>query len=76
MPLVNYVVVSLFTEVLEHEALQIIGNRLNVDPSFSDHSLFQVENVTELLDICLKTMYIRSELLGFWTLFIIWYSKN
>lgn len=33
------------TEAVEQEALQVIGNILNVDSYFSDHSLLQVEDV-------------------------------
>jgi hypothetical protein len=48
--LVSSDVVSLFTNVpLE----VIIRNRLNKDPSFLEHSPLQVEDIMELLDICL-----------------------
>jgi hypothetical protein len=42
--------------------LQDIRNRLNIDPSFSDRfSPLQVEDVSELMDICLETAYFQLE---------------
>jgi hypothetical protein len=61
MPLVSLVVVSLFTKLLAEEVLQVIGNRLNMDASFSDHSPLLVEDIMKLFDICLKVMYFQFE---------------
>jgi hypothetical protein len=41
------------------EVLQVIRNRLNTDPSFLECSSVQVEDVMELLDICLTTTYFQ-----------------
>jgi hypothetical protein len=43
------------------EVLQVIRNRLNTNPSFPKCSPLQVEDVMELLDICLTTMYFQFE---------------
>jgi hypothetical protein len=43
--------VSLFTNVLVEEVLRVIRNRLSGDPSFSECSPSQVEDIMELLDI-------------------------
>jgi hypothetical protein len=42
------------------EVLQVIRNRLSMDP-FTECSPLQVEDVMELLDICLTTAYFQSE---------------
>jgi hypothetical protein len=51
--------VSLFTNIPVEEVLQVIRNRLNTDPSFPEHSPLQAEDVMDLLDICLTTMYFQ-----------------
>jgi hypothetical protein len=43
------------------EVLQVIRNRLNTDTSFPGRSPLQVEDVMELLDICLTTTYFQFE---------------
>jgi hypothetical protein len=43
------------------EVPQVIRNRLNIDPSPSERSYLQVENVMELLDICLTAKYFHIE---------------
>jgi hypothetical protein len=43
------------------EVLQVITNRLSTDPSFPECSLLQVEDMMELLDICLTTTYFLFE---------------
>jgi hypothetical protein len=53
--LVSFDVVSLFTNVPVEEVLQIIKNRFSTDTFFSERSPLQVEDMMELLDICLKT---------------------
>jgi hypothetical protein len=57
--LLSFGVVRLFTNVPVEEALQVMRNRLNVYPSFPASSPLQVENVMELLDICLTTTYFQ-----------------
>jgi hypothetical protein len=52
---------GLFTNILMEEVLQVITNRLNTDPSFPECSPLQVEDVMELLDICLTTTYFQFE---------------
>jgi hypothetical protein len=51
--LVSFAVISLFTNIPVEEVSQVIRNRLNTDPSFPEHSPLQVEEVMELLDICI-----------------------
>jgi hypothetical protein len=58
---VSFDVVSLFTNVPVEEVLQIVRNRLNTDPSFPERSHLQVDDVMELLDICLTTTYFQFE---------------
>jgi hypothetical protein len=58
--LVNFDI-SLFTNVPLEEVLQVIRNRLNMDPSFPERSPLQVEDVMELLNICLTTAYFQFE---------------
>jgi hypothetical protein len=53
--------VSLFTSVPVEEVLLVIRNRLSMDPSFTEHSPLQVEDIKELLNICLKTTYFQFE---------------
>jgi hypothetical protein len=43
------------------EVLQVIGNRINSDPSFSECSPLYVEDIMESLDICLTTVYFQFE---------------
>jgi hypothetical protein len=59
--LVSFDVVSLFTNVPVGEVLQVVRDRLSTDPSFLERAPLQVEDVMELLDICLKTMYFQFE---------------
>jgi hypothetical protein len=59
--LVSFDVVSLFTNVPVEEVLQIIKNRLRMDPSFQERSPLQVDDVMELLDICLRSTYFQFE---------------
>jgi hypothetical protein len=53
--------ISLFTNIPMEEVLQIIRNTLSMDPTFPEHSPLQVEDVVELLDICLTTTYFQFE---------------
>jgi hypothetical protein len=53
--------VSLFTNVPVEEVVQVIRNRFSTDPSFPEHSHLQVEDMMELLDTCLTTMYFQFE---------------
>jgi hypothetical protein len=43
------------------EVLQVIRNRLRTDPSFPERSPLQVEDMMELLDICLTVTYFQFE---------------
>jgi hypothetical protein len=53
--------VSLFTTIPVEEDLQVIRKRLITDPYFSKRSPLHVEDIRELLDICLTTMYFQFE---------------
>jgi hypothetical protein len=55
--LVSLDVVSLFTSVPVEELLQAIRNRLNMEPFFPEGSPLQVEEIMELLGICLATYF-------------------
>jgi hypothetical protein len=55
--LVRYDVVSIFANIPVEEVLQVMRNRLSTDPSFPERSPLQVEDVMELMDICLTTTY-------------------
>jgi hypothetical protein len=59
--LVSFDVISLFTNVPVEEVLQVIRNKLGTNSSFPEHSPLQVEDVLELLDICLKFMDFQFE---------------
>jgi hypothetical protein len=52
--------VSLFTNV-PVEVLQVIRNRFSTEPSFPECSPLRVEDVMELTDVCLTTMYFQFE---------------
>jgi hypothetical protein len=53
--------VSLFTNVPTEEVSQVVRNKLSADHSFPERSSLQVEDVMELLDICLATTYFQFE---------------
>jgi hypothetical protein len=55
--LVSSDIVSLFTNVPMEEVLQVIRNILSTDPAFPERSPLHVEDVMELLGICLTTTY-------------------
>jgi hypothetical protein len=45
------------------EVLQVIRNRLSIDPPFPERSPLQVEGVMELLDIGLTTTHFQFEVI-------------
>jgi hypothetical protein len=51
----------MFTNVPVEEVSQVIGNRLNSDPSFLERSPLKVGGAMELLDVCLTTTYLQYE---------------
>jgi hypothetical protein len=57
--LVNFDVVSLFTNVPVSEALQVIKNKLHNDATLAEQSVLQVEAIVELLEVCLRTTYFQ-----------------
>jgi hypothetical protein len=59
--LVSFDAVSLFTNVPVEEVLQVIRKRLSTNHSFPERSTLQVEDVMELLDICLTATYFQFE---------------
>jgi hypothetical protein len=59
--LVSFDVLSLFTNVPVAEILQVIKNKLCMDPTVSDPSPLQVDDVMELLEVCMKTTYFQLE---------------
>jgi hypothetical protein len=59
--LVSFDVVSLFTNVPVEEVLRVIKNKLCMDSTVSDRSPLQVDDVMELLEVCMKTTYFQFE---------------
>jgi hypothetical protein len=59
--IVGFDVVSLFTNLLMEEVLQVIRSRLSTDPSLPERSPLQVDDVTEVRGICFTTMYFEFE---------------
>jgi hypothetical protein len=57
--LVSFDVVSLFTNVPVDEALQVIINKLHNDDTLVERSALQIEDVMELLEVCLRTTYFQ-----------------
>jgi hypothetical protein len=53
--------VSPFTHVPVKEVLQVIRNRRSTNPSFPERSPLQVEDIMELLNICVTTTYFQFE---------------
>jgi hypothetical protein len=49
--------VNVFINAPMEELLQVVRNRLNTEPSFPECSPLQVEEVMELLGICLTTYF-------------------
>jgi hypothetical protein len=58
--------VSLFTNIPVEEVLEVIKNGLNMDLSFPERSSLQVEDVIELLDICLTITYFQWSVIYLW----------
>jgi hypothetical protein len=52
-------VVSLFANVSNDEALQVIRNKLHNDDTLAERSPLQVEAIMELLEVCLSTTYFQ-----------------
>jgi hypothetical protein len=57
--LVNFDVVSLFTNVPVDETLQIIENKLHNDDKLAEPSILQLEAIMEMLEVCLRTTYFQ-----------------
>jgi hypothetical protein len=57
--LVNFDVVSLFTDVRVDEPLKVIRNKLHNDDTLAERSVLEVEAAMELLEVCLKTTYFQ-----------------
>jgi len=55
--LVSHDVVSLFTNTPIGESLKVIRERLEKDPEWKDTCLLEVEDILELLEFILCTMY-------------------
>jgi hypothetical protein len=57
----SFGILSLCTDFPVEEVLQVIRNILNTNPSSPEHSLLQVEDVMELLGVCLTTTHFQFE---------------
>ena len=55
--LVSYDVTALFTSVPVDKALTVINERLHADPTLSSRTELTINQITELLDLCLTTTY-------------------
>jgi hypothetical protein len=59
--LVSFDVVSLFTYVPINEALQVIWNKLSLDDTLPNWSSLHIEDIMELLEVCVRTTYFQVE---------------
>jgi hypothetical protein len=57
--LINFNVLSLFTNVRVDKALQVIRNKLHNDDTLVERSILQVEAIVELLEVFLRTTYFQ-----------------
>jgi hypothetical protein len=57
----HFTIVNVFIDIPVEDVLQVIRNRLSTDASFPEQSPLQVEEVMELLDICLTSTYFQFE---------------
>ena len=55
--MVSFDIKSLFTNVPVEEALQVINDRLCKDETLSERTALEPEQVTHLLELCLRTTY-------------------
>jgi hypothetical protein len=59
--LVSFDVKNLFSYVPVEEVLQVIKNKLYMDHTFSERSPLKVDDVMELLEVSMKTIYLQFE---------------
>jgi hypothetical protein len=57
--LISFDVVSLFTNVPDDEAPQVIRNKLHNNDTLAERSALQIEDIMELLEVCLRTTYFQ-----------------
>jgi hypothetical protein len=57
--LFSFDVVSFSANVPVHEALQVIRNKVHNDDKLMEQSVLQVEDIMELLEVCLRTTYFQ-----------------
>ena len=55
--MVSFDVKSLFTNVPIDKTLEVIGNKLINDQSLEERSILSPEQITKLVEVCLKTTY-------------------
>ena len=55
--MVSFDVKSLFTNVPIDKTLEVIGNKLINDQSLEERSVLSPEQITKLVEVCLKTTY-------------------
>jgi hypothetical protein len=59
--IVGFDVVSLLTNLLVEQVLQVITSMLRTHPSLPELSLLQAEDIMEVMDICSTTTYLQFE---------------
>ena len=55
--MVTFDIISLFTNVPIHEAIEVIKERLLKDETLEDRTALSVDEITHLLNLCLRTTY-------------------
>lgn len=55
--MVSFNIKSLITNVPTDEALEVVCHGLSADETLGDRTLLTAEEVTHLLELCLKTTY-------------------
>ena len=55
--MVSIYVVSMFTGVPTDETLTVVRNKLTADPSLKEHTCIPIDNLMEMLTLCMETTY-------------------
>ena len=55
--MVSLDVLSLFTKVPTDETLAMVRNKLTADPLLEEHTCIPIDNLMEMLTLCVETTY-------------------